>query len=261
MVRHWNRHLRSERDKRARSRMRRARLINGFGFIFTATVLVIVIITKFTHGAWIAAVAMLLLFVMMKGIQRHYQKVGTELTVKQDDRERMLPSRVHSIVLVSKVHKPTLRALLFARATRPDTLTALTVNVDEKDTRALQEQWDKFDIPLPLTVVESPYREVTKPVLEYVRRIRRESPRDLIMVFIPEYVVGHWWEQLLHNQSALRLKARLLYLPNVMVTNVPWQLESSAATDIDEPVWSRPGQLRLPEARRPTQSEASSSPP
>lgn len=261
MVRHWNRHLRSERDKRARGRMRRARLINGFGFIFTATVLVIVVITKFTHGAWIAAVAMLLLFVMMKGIQRHYQKVGTELTVKQDDRERMLPSRVHSIVLVSKVHKPTLRALLFARATRPDTLTALTVNVDEMDTRALQEQWDKFDIPLPLTVVESPYREVTKPVLEYVRRIRRESPRDLIMVFIPEYIVGHWWEQLLHNQSALRLKARLLYLPNVMVTNVPWQLESSAATDIDEPNWSRPGQLRLPEAQRPTDTEAPSSVP
>jgi hypothetical protein len=80
---------------------------------------------------------------------------------------------------------------------------------------------------VPLTVVESPYREVTRPVLEYVKGIRRESPRDLVTVFIPEYVVGRWWEQLLHNQSALRLKSRLLFQPGVMVTSVPWQLDSS----------------------------------
>lgn len=86
---------------------------------------------------------------------------------------------------------------------------------------------EKTDIAVPLKVIESPYREITKPVLDYVRRVRKDSPRDVVTVFIPEYVVGHWWEQILHNQSALRLKSRLLFQPGVMVTSVPWQLNSS----------------------------------
>lgn len=122
---------------------------------------------------------------------------------------------------------PTRRALAYARATRPDTLEAITVNVDDPDTRALVREWEKSDITVPLKVIESPYREITKPVLDYVRRVRRDSPRDVVTVFIPEYVVGHWWEQILHNQSALRLKSRLLFQPGVMVTSVPWQLSSS----------------------------------
>ncbi len=247
MVRHWTRHLRSERDTSERARMKRSRVINSMGFVMTGTVLIVVIITKFTHGAWIAAVAMVALFLTMKAIHRHYTKVSAELEVEPSPGNRMLPSRVHSIVLVSKLHKPTLRALAFARATRPDTLTALTVNVDDVDTRALQEEWERFDIPLPLTVVDSPFREITKPVLDYVKRVRLESPRDLVMVFIPEYVVGHWWEQLLHNQSALRLKARLLFMPNVMVTNVPWQLESSQDRRTDVPLWDRAGGVRHPD--------------
>jgi hypothetical protein len=144
-----------------------------------------------------------------------------------DDERGMLPSRVHAIVLVSKLHKPTLRALAYAKATRPDTLTALTVNVDDDETRALQAEWDRRSVKLPLTIVESPYREITRPVLDYVKRLRRESPRDVVAVFVPEYVVGRWWEHLLHNQSALRLKGRLLFTPGVMVTSVPWQLASS----------------------------------
>ena len=139
----------------------------------------------------------------------------------------MLPSRTHSIVLVSKLHMPTLRAVNYARATRPDTLEAVTVNVDEADTRKLVREWEQSDITVPLKVIESPYREVTKPILDYVKRIRKDAPRDVVTVFIPEYVVGHWWEQVLHNQSALRLKGRLLFEPGVMVTSVPWQLNSS----------------------------------
>jgi len=81
--------------------------------------------------------------------------------------------------------------------------------------------------PGDLKVIDSPFREITKPVLDYVRRARQDRPRDVVTVFIPEYVVGHWWEQLLHNQSALRLKSRLLFTPGVMVTSVPWQLASS----------------------------------
>ena len=129
-------------------------------------------------------------------------------------------------MLVSKVHKPTLRALAFAKATRPDTLTALTVNVDDDETRALLAEWERHDLPVPLTVLESPYREVTRPIIDYIKKLRADRPRDVVSVFIPEYVVGHWWEQLLHNQSALRLKGRLLFQPGVMVTSVPWQLDS-----------------------------------
>ena len=108
-------------------------------------------------------------------------------------------------------------------------LEAVTVNVDDGDTKRLMRDWEKRKLPVPLKVVESPYREITKPVLDYVKRIRTDNPRDVVTVFIPEYVVGHWWEQILHNQSALRLKGRLLFQPGVMVTSVPWQLESSRA--------------------------------
>jgi hypothetical protein len=133
---------------------------------------------------------------------------------------------VRAIVLVSKLHKPTLRALAFAKASRPSTLEALTVDVDPEETARLVERWDEAGLSVPLKVVASPYREVTNPILTYVQNLRKESPRDVVTVYIPEYVVGHWWEQLLHNQSALRLKGRLLFTPGVMVTSVPYVLQS-----------------------------------
>jgi hypothetical protein len=139
----------------------------------------------------------------------------------------MLPSRVHALVLVSKIHKPTLRAIAYARASRPTVLEAVTVNVDDTETERLQQDWIRREIPVALRILDSPYREVTRPILDYVKELRTESPNDLIAVFVPQYVVGHWWEQLLHNQSALRLKSRLLFSNSVMVISVPWQLESS----------------------------------
>jgi len=138
-------------------------------------------------------------------------------------------------VLVSKVPLPTLRAVAYAQATRPDSLTAVTVNVDDKDTRAIQDEWERRQIPVPLTVVDSPYREITRPIIDFVKSIRRGSPRDVVTVFVPEYVVGRWWENLLHNQSALRIKGRLLFEPGVMVTSVPWQLQSSQDRDLEPP--------------------------
>ncbi|OZM78677.1 APC family permease [Pseudonocardia sp. MH-G8] len=225
MLRHWNRLLARETDPAARRRMYRARAINGFGAVLTGVVLVVVLLTKFTRGAWIAIAAMAVFYVLMQAIRRHYDRVSAELVAGEPD--TVLPSRNHAIVLVSTLHKPTLRALAYARATRPDVLEAVTVNVDDADTKRLMRDWDKRRLPVPLKVVESPYREITKPVLDYVKRIRGDNPRDVVTVFIPEYVVGHWWEQILHNQSALRLKGRLLFQPGVMVTSVPWQLRSS----------------------------------
>ena len=244
MVRHWTRLLRTETDANARGRMMRARMINTVGFVCTGTVLIIVVVTKFMVGAWIAILAMGVLFGMMKLIHKHYASVSRELELRAAEAEDIvLPSRNHAIVLVSNVHLPTLRALAYARATRPDVLEAITVSVDDAETRELVHKWEDSDVSVPLKVIASPYREITRPVLEYVKRVSKDSPRTVVTVFIPEYVVGHWWEQVLHNQSALRLKGRLLFEPNVMVTSVPWQLSSSERLKKLQPQ-SAPGDAR-----------------
>jgi amino acid transporter len=244
MVRHWTRLLRTETEPAVRRQMMRSRVINSIGLVCTGTVLVIVVATKFVAGAWIAILAMSILFVVMKSIHRHYDTVARELAEQAAEQEDIvLPSRNHAIVLVSKLHLPTLRALAYAKATRPDTLEAITVSVDDGETRALVHKWESSDISVPLKVIASPYREITRPILDYVKRVSKESPRTVVTVFIPEYVVGHWWEQVLHNQSALRLKGRLLFEPNVMVTSVPWQLSSSERLKTLQPQ-SAPGDAR-----------------
>ncbi|MFJ3933685.1 APC family permease [Streptomyces sp. NPDC090029] len=248
MVRHWNRHLAAERNKAKRRHMIRSRAINAFGAFFTGLVLVVVLVTKFTHGAWVALLGMVIFFGTMTAIRRHYDRVADEISAPEEPADDTVrPSRVHSIVLVSKVHRPTLRAVSYAQLMRSDRLEALSVNVDPDETRALQAEWERRGINVPLKILDSPYREVTRPVIEYVRSLRRESPRDAVSVIIPEYVVGHWYEHLLHNQSALRLKGRLLFTPGVMVTSVPYQLESSEAAKRrarKRQDWSAPGAVR-----------------
>jgi amino acid transporter len=240
MIRHWNRNLRITRDPKVRRHMQRTRVINTVGACFTAIVLVIVLTTKFVSGAWIVVVAMPAIWLTMRGINRHYENVAVELTPPADQ-PVTLPASNRAIVLVSKLHLPTLRALAYARATQPSHLEAVTVDVDEAETHRFREEWEAADIAVPLTVVASPYRDITGPVVSYVSRVRRESPRDVVTVFIPEYVLGHWWEQLLHNQSALRLKARLLALPGVIVASVPYQLHSAVRAGGQSPVLSPTG--------------------
>src|SRR5689334_10621651 len=250
MIRHWTRHLRTEQDPAVRRRMFRSRAINTFGLGMTAVVFVIVLLTKFLAGAWIAILAMVVFFIIMKGIYRHYSNVSAELAADEED--KVLPTRVHAIVLVSKLHKPTLRALAFAQATRPNVLEAIYVSIDTKATNRLLEEWDERHLDIPLKVLHSPYREVVRPIVEYTQEIRRASPRGVVAVYIPEYVVGRWWEQLLHNQTALRLKGRLLFAPGVMVTSVPYQLRSSQiAREREERELARvrPGDLRRGQVR------------
>ncbi|MET8471217.1 APC family permease [Streptomyces sp. NPDC006422] len=256
MVRHWNRHLATERDLAKRRHMVRSRAINTFGAFLTGLVLVVVLLTKFTHGAWVALLGMVIFFVTMTVIRRHYDRVAEEIAAPEtptDDSVR--PSRVHSIVLVSKIHRPTLRALAYAKLMRTDTLEALSVNVDPVETKTLRDEWERRGIDVPLKVLDSPYREITRPIIEYVKNLRKESPRDAVSVIIPEYVVGHWYEHLLHNQSALRLKGRLLFTPGIMVTSVPYQLESSEAAKKRarrRSEWNAPGAVRRgPVEKRP----------
>ena len=233
MMRHWNKRIASETIARELNEMKRKKAINTVGFSLTGIVLIIIMLTKFTYGAWISVAAMAVIYLVMRLINRHYQNVARELAVEEDE-SVTLPARVHAIVLVSKIHKPTLRAIAYARATRPSTLEAVTVAVDAEETEKFEQEWNRRKIPVTLTVLHSPYREITRPILDYVRSIARQSNRDLITIYIPEYVVGKWWEQLLHNQSALRLKGRLLFTPGVMVVSVPWQLASSELVDLDE---------------------------
>ncbi len=240
MVKHWTRLLATTTGRGERRAMHRSRAINAFGTLVTGTVLVVVLITKFAQGAWIAITAMVVLFVLMRAIRRHYDALGEELMI--DDSDIMLPSRVHAVVLVGRIHKPTLRAIAYARVSRPNTLEALYVEFDKGESAAIRERWSELEIPVPLKVISSPYRELVRPVVRYVREIRKSSPRDVVTVYIPEYVVGRWWEQLLHNQTALRLKGRLLFMQGVMVTSVPYQLRSAGAVkEKDRPA---PGDVR-----------------
>jgi hypothetical protein len=225
MIRHWTRHLKNEKDSAVRRRMYRSRAINTFGLGMTAVVFVIVLLTKFLAGAWIAILAMVIFFLIMKGIHRHYTNVSAELAADEED--KVLPTRVHAIVLVAKLHKPTLRALAFAQASRPNILEAVYVSLDAAETNKLLVEWDRRGFAMPLKILHSPYREIVRPIVEYANEIRKANPRGVVAVYIPEYVVGRWWEQFLHNQTALRLKGRLLFSPGVMVISVPYQLHSS----------------------------------
>jgi amino acid transporter len=225
MILHWTRYLKTETDPAVRRHMYRSRMINTFGLGMTAVVFVVILLTKFLAGAWIAILAMCVFFALMKAIRRHYDNVALELAADEED--RFLPTKVHAVVLVSKLHKPTLRALAYAKATRPNVLEAVTVASDDATTKALVQDWDERNLGVPLKVLYSPYREIVRPIVEYASQIRKASPRGVVAVYIPEYVVGRWWEQLLHNQTALRLKGRLLFTPGVMVTSVPYQLHSS----------------------------------
>ena len=222
MVVHWKRELAKETDPGKRTRMRGSQAINAFGAGLTAVVLIVVFATKVVHGAWLAVLAMVVLFIVMRAISRYYRRFEREVANVQ--LTTTLPPRVHALVLVSRLHQPAMQALAFAKATRPDRLEAVTVATDDEETRGLQREWERRGIKVPLVVLSSPYRDVSKPIVEHVARIHARDKRGVVSVFIPEYVVRRWWQQLLHNQSALRLKARLLFTPGVVVVNVPYHI-------------------------------------
>jgi len=245
MMRHWTRHLATERDPKARAQMQRSRVINAIGLTGTGVVLIIVLASKFIYGAYLAVLAMAVVFVLMRSIRRHYDKVSRETAVSPTE-ARLLPSRVRAVIMVQEVNKPTMRAVNFARATRASSIEAVTVSIDEAETKAIMAQWEAQGPEVPLRVIASPYREVTGPFLNYVKGIRSDNPRDVVCVYIPEYVVGHWWESVLHNQTGLILKARLNFMQGVMVTSVPYLLASSRyaidrAKRDNVAAWRRPG--------------------
>lgn len=227
MVRHWRRTLVTTPGRQARTAVRTRLAVNSVGFAVTALVAIVVLTTRFVQGAWVALLAIALLVLVMTRVRGHYADVAAELALTPDEDARALPARVHALILVSTVHRPTLRALAYARASRPSTLQAVVVDLAAERTEELLEEWGRLQVEVPVTVLASPYREMTAPLIRHLRALRRTSPRDLVVVYIPEYVVAPGWHALLHNRTAARIKQRLHREPGVMVASVPWQLQEA----------------------------------
>ncbi len=226
MVRHWSKRLGGPMPEAERSQARRLRLVALGGQMVAGFVLLVVLVSKFTTGAWVVALLIPVVAMGMLRIRRHYDAVAYE-TAASDASMAPATTQVIALILVSSIRKPTLRAVAYARATRPTTVEAVTVAVDPRETARLAQDWEERGLTVPLRVLDSHFREINSPVIEYVRKLHAESPDALLTVYVPEYVVSHWWEELLHNQSAARLKRRLTELPNVVVVAVPWQMWGS----------------------------------
>lgn len=195
--------------------------VNGVGTVATAVVLLVVMITKFMIGAWVPIVVIPLVMVLLWITHKHYVRVANLLRVQPDWQPAVRGNT--SVVLVSGVHRSSLEAIAFAKRLRPDNLVCATV-CDAEQAEHLRADWARFKVDETLEVIDSPYRELTRPLLAFLDEVSARHPNDNMTVILPELVVERWWEQLLHNQSALTLKARLLFRPRTIVISVPLHL-------------------------------------
>jgi amino acid transporter len=249
MVKHWVSLLKSGTVlPHERTGIIRSLCINAFGAMLTFVVLIVVTITKFTHGAYLVFIFMPILFILMLGVNRYYRDVEKEVEV--DATTTFGSTGDHAIVLVGKMQKPVLKALDYAIAARHGSIEAVHVSIDEDATTLVQQQWIEQNIQVPLTIIESPYREFGVPLIKYIKHRREEHGSEVVTVYLPQYIVGHWWETLLHNHRARRIKQQLLLCHGVTVALVPWLLDSSSL------IYGRrsrplPGQDRRGEPVRP----------
>ncbi|MDQ3147145.1 MAG: APC family permease [Actinomycetota bacterium] len=216
---------------------RRNTVVNAVGAVATLVVTIVVVVSKFTIGAWIPAVLIPAIVLLLRAVHRHYQRVAAVLHVPDGYR----PVRhTHTIVvLVGKVHQGVLAALTYATSLAPDRIVALSVVHDDDEVDTLHEEWARYDLDVELQIVYSPYRELSRPVLDFLDDLDARYDNDIITVVLPEFVLEHWWQQLLHNQSALLLKGRLLFRPDTVVTSVPFHLrgrKETPAPSFNEPV-------------------------
>jgi len=206
-----------------KSHWRKSLLINGIGAIATCIVLFVFIATKFVHGAWIVVVLIPLLVLMFLRIHHHYFEVAKQLSTV--GLEPLRPIHHEVIVPISGIHRGVIAALEYAKSIAPHHVTAVYVNLDEESTQKLREKWQQWGSGVNLVVVASPYRSLLRPLLNYIDRVKRSSPGDVITIVLPEFVPAKWWQNLLHNQNTLFLKGALLFKRGVVVTNVPYHLE------------------------------------
>ena len=203
--------------------------MNGIGAFLTGVVTMVVLVTKFVHGAYIVIIAVAVLIAAFYTVERHYKRVARFLEPQNEDElerlGRVATSRPRTTVVlfVSQVNELTARSLALGRGLSPDAFYAVTIASDPERVLALQHTWAEMGIDIPLVVVDSPYREFTRPAVEYIRSLK-PSAKHTVTVIIPEFVVEHWWENFLHNQNALRLKTGLLGVPWVVVVSIPFHI-------------------------------------
>ncbi|HEX2574951.1 MAG TPA: APC family permease [Aquihabitans sp.] len=207
--------------------------VNGLGCAMTGIVLVVVIVSKFFQGAWIPVVVIPLIVALLRGINRHYRTVDELLVAEPHEKVRRRTNTV--IVLVGRVTKGSLTAIAYARSLNPDRLVALTVVSNPEEQARITEQWEAHDVPVELVTLYSPYRELSRPILRYVDDLDDRYGEDFVTVVVPEFALKKWWQQLLHNQSALVLRTRLRSRPNTVVTSVPFHVEAGRAV-VSDPV-------------------------
>ena len=235
VVRYRMRLLRITLAQMPRRALLRDIAVSTVGVVVTTAVLVIIVVTKFAAGAWLSLGMIALMVGGMVVTRRHYDAVDAALDIPLNAESvadvAALPSRVHAIVYVERVRRPVVRALSYARAGRPSTIEALTVNNDRAALEVVKKRWYALGIPVPLSVIDSPYRDTVDAVVSYIRRRRKKSPRDILVVYLPEFVVEHWWQRLLHRRTVRRLKQALLHEPGVMTATVPWAMHEDEVYD------------------------------
>ena len=235
VVRYRMRLLRITLAQMPRRALLRDIAVSTVGVVVTTAVLVTIVVTKFAAGAWLSLGMIALMVGGMVVTRRHYDAVDAALDIPLNAESvadvAALPSRVHAIVYVERVRRPVVRALSYARAGRPSTIEALTVNNDRAALEVVKKRWYALGIPVPLSVIDSPYRDTVDAVVSYIRRRRKKSPRDILVVYLPEFVVEHWWQRLLHRRTVRRLKQALLHEPGVMTATVPWAMHEDEVYD------------------------------
>jgi hypothetical protein len=196
--------------------------INGIGAIATAIVLCIVAATKAFEGAWIIILLIPVLVVIFKATHRHYQHVADQLSLKGWKGEARQRSTV--LVPIGGVQRAVLQAVAYAHSLSDD-VRALFVDTDANATDRVRADWEKWGGATKLVILQSPYRSLMEPLLEYIDQLQAANPNDYVTVILPEFVPAQWWQHLLHNQRALLIKGALLFRPRVVVTSVPFHLE------------------------------------
>jgi amino acid transporter len=197
--------------------------INATGAVTTGTVLLVVAATKLIDGAWIVIVLIGLLIVFFLVIRRHYDNVARQLSL--DGLEPPGPMSTIVLVLVGDLHRGVVQAIQYAQALSP-AAKAVYVETDPERTRRLEERWGKWGLGSPLVVLSSPYRSLMGPLLDYIDHLRQQAPDHMITLVLPEFIPARWWQQLLHNQTALLIKGAMLFRRNVVVTDVPYHLRN-----------------------------------
>lgn len=198
-------------------------LINAFGAFVTGSVTVVIAFEKFREGAWIILVAIPLLIWMFRSIREHYVGIGRQLALPESG---YCPIAIeHTVlVLVSSLNRGTIPAMEYAK-TISNKVEAVHIELNPEATQRLKLAWEEWGCGIPLTILKSPFRSIIEPLLEYIDEVEDRHEHDLVTIIVPEFVTKKWWHNLLHNQTAILLKAILRFRKGKVVTTVRYHLE------------------------------------